>query len=366
MSVLDSSSQRYVEAEETLQCASSEVIVGCRKSELALVQSRSVISKLEQEVGSSPTFRIITGSAAGDTDKQTPFAMLSKQTGGSDVGKSLWTNDLESDLVAGKTQLLVHSLKDMPTTLPPKCLLGAVPEREDASDAVVMGANSVFKSIDELPPSSIVGSSSSRRKALVRRNWPHLEVVECRGNVDTRLRKLDAPSSQFSCILLATAGLLRLGLGHRITQRLDAATFPYAAGQGALGIEVSTDRQDIQRLVLHVDHRPSRWRGMAERSMLRSLQGGCSSPIGVCSTFEALTETKTADTTEQERQHHLPSLDCGKLHLQATILDMTGTKEIFAEDVAVVRCDMEAEQLGLLVANMLLHKGARSLLPTTI
>ncbi|GKU05904.1 porphobilinogen deaminase [Fusarium langsethiae] len=373
MSVLDSGSQRYVEAEETLQCASSEVIVGCRKSELALVQSRSVISKLELEVGSSPAFRIVIGSAAGDTDKQTPFAMLSKQTGGSDVGKSLWTNDLESDLVAGKTQLLIHSLKDMPTILPPKCLLGAVPEREDASDAVIMRANSEYKSIDEFPPGSIVGSSSPRRKALVRRNWPHLEVVECRGNVkshlipsDTRLRKLDAPSLQFSCILLATAGLLRLRLGHRITQRLDAATFPYAAGQGALGIEVSTDRQDIQRLVLHVDHRSSRWRGMAERAMLRSLQGGCSSPIGVWSTFEARTETKTADTTEQERQHHFPSLDCGKLHLQATILNMTGTKEIFAEDVAVVRCDMEAEQLGLSVADMRLHKAARSLLPVTI
>nr|XP_036587176.1 Porphobilinogen deaminase [Colletotrichum truncatum]KAF6797907.1 Porphobilinogen deaminase [Colletotrichum truncatum] len=345
MSVPNPSSQRHGEAEEMLQSKSSEVVVGCRKSELALVQSLSVISKLQQAVGSLPTFRIATGSAAGDTDKQTPFMILSKQTGGSDIGKSLWTNDLESDLVAGKTQLLVHSLKDMPTTLPPKCLLGAVPEREDASDAVIMRADSKFKSIDELPPGSVVGSSSSRRKALVRRNWPHLEVVECRGNVDTRLRKLDAPSSQFSCILLATAGLLRLGLGHRITQRLNASTFPYAVGQGALGVEVSTDRQNIQQLVRHVDHLPSRWRGMAERAMLRSLQGGCSSPIGVCSTFEALMETETADTTE-EFQQQLPSLDRGKLHLQATILDMTGTTEIFAEDVAVVQCDIEAEQLA--------------------
>lgn len=144
---------------------------------------RSVISRLRKALGSFPAFRIATGSAAGDTDKQTPFILLSKQTGGSDIGKSLWTNELESDLVTGKTKILVHSLKDMPTTLPPKCLLGAVPEREDASDAVIMRADSKFKSIDELPPGSVVRSGSSRRKALVRRNWPHLEVVECRGNV---------------------------------------------------------------------------------------------------------------------------------------------------------------------------------------
>ncbi|KAH0421766.1 porphobilinogen deaminase [Colletotrichum camelliae] len=195
MSVLNPT-QWHGEAEEALQCKSSEVVVGCRKSELALVQSRSVISKMHQALGTFPAFRIATGSATGDTDKQTPFILLSKQIGGSDIGKSLWTNDLESDMVTGKTQLLVHSLKDMPTTLPPKCLLGAIPEREDASDAVIMRADSKFKSIDELPPGSVVGSSSSRKKALVRRNWPHLEVVECRGNVDTRLRKLDAPSSE--------------------------------------------------------------------------------------------------------------------------------------------------------------------------
>lgn len=159
------------------------VIFGCRKSELALVQTRSVTSVLGQALASSPTFQIATGSAVGDADKQTPFAVLSKQTGGSDIGKSLWTNDLELSLVAGKIHCLVHSLKDMPTTLPPRCLLGAVPEREDCSDAVCIRSDLEFTSVDQLPPGSIVGTSSSRRKALIRRNWPHLEVVECRGNV---------------------------------------------------------------------------------------------------------------------------------------------------------------------------------------
>jgi hydroxymethylbilane synthase len=171
------------EIEDMSSHNSSKVLIGCRKSELALTQARSIISELSQTLDPSPTFEIVTSSVAGDADKQSPFAVLSKQTGGSDIGKSLWTNGLEKELMAGKVQFLVHCLKDMPTTLPPNCLLGAIPEREDCSDAVVMKSGSVFKSIDQLPPGSVVGSSSSRRRALVRRNWPHLEVIECRGNM---------------------------------------------------------------------------------------------------------------------------------------------------------------------------------------
>ena len=104
-------------------------------------------------------------------------------TGGSDVGKSLWTNGLEVELLSGKVHVLVHCLKDMPTTLPPKCVLGAIPEREDATDAAIMKLGSQYTSIDQLPPGSVVGSSSSRRRALIKRNWPHLEVAECRGNL---------------------------------------------------------------------------------------------------------------------------------------------------------------------------------------
>ncbi|KAJ5512291.1 Tetrapyrrole biosynthesis hydroxymethylbilane synthase [Penicillium fimorum] len=328
----------------------STVVVGCRKSELALVQARSIISALSHTLDPALTFKIATASVVGDADKQTPFAILSKQSGGSDIGKSLWTNGLEKDLVAGKVQVLVHCLKDMPTTLPPKCLLAVVPEREDCSDAVVMRFDSDFTSIDQLPPGSIVGSSSSRRRALIRRNWPHLEVAECRGNFLTHLLP------PFSCILLATAGLLRLGLGHRITQRLEPTIFPYAVGQGALGIEVSTDidRQDILQLVQHIDHKPSRWRGMAERAMLRSLQGGCSSSIGVWSSFEP---------KENDPTHENQGLNSGILRLRATVIHIEGLSEISSEDVSTVQCDEEAEKLGVSVATMLLNKGVRDILP---
>lgn len=337
------------------------VIIGCRKSELALVQTRSIASQLGQTLDPSPNFQIATGSVVGDADKQAPFAVLSKLAGGSDIGKSLWTNGLEVDLVAGKVHCLVHCLKDMPTTLPPHCLLGAIPERENCLDAVCMRPDSKFTSIDQLPAGSVVGTSSSRRKALIRRNWPHLEVMECRGNLDTRLAKLDAPSSPFSCILLATAGLLRLGLGHRITHQLDPSIFPYAVGQGALGIEVSTDRPDMLELVRHVDHKPSRWRGLAERAMLRSLQGGCSSPIGVWSSLEPLKEEN--GSTEETQRGRDGSGGGGSLSLRATVVNIEGTSEIVAEDVATVQCDEEAEQLGVSVADMLIRKGARSLMP---
>jgi hydroxymethylbilane synthase len=160
-----------------------EIIISCRRSDLAVVQARGIKAALESPP-SSHSFRIVTGTAAADTDKTSPFAaLLSKQSGGSDAGKSLWTNDLERDLVEGRAHVLVHCLKDMPTTLPAGCTLAAVTEREDPSDAVVMRSDAVWKEIGELPPGSLVGSSSSRRRALVKRNWPHLEVAECRGNL---------------------------------------------------------------------------------------------------------------------------------------------------------------------------------------
>ncbi|SMR53879.1 unnamed protein product [Zymoseptoria tritici ST99CH_3D1] len=314
--------------------------IGCRKSDLAAIQARLIVTTLQQCLGHPPSFEIRTHTVVGDADKHTPFVQLAKETGGSDVGKSLWTTGLEADLLAGKSDILVHSLKDIPTTLPSKLILAAVPEREDPSDAVIMKAGSEFASLDELPPGSIVGTSSSRRKALVRRNWPHLKVKACRGNVDTRLSKLDAPSSPFACIILATAGLVRLKLEHRITYRLDSLRFPYAVGQGALGIEACEDAPGTIELVRCLDHAPSRWRAMAERSMLRHLQGGCSSPIGVWSEFEG------EDI----------------LHLRATVLHIEGTSDVTAENVASVRSDAEADALGMAVASMLLQEGARSLL----
>lgn len=171
---------------------------------------------------------------------------------------------------------------------------------------------------------------------------------------DTRLAKLDALSSKFACILLATAGLVRLGLGHRITQRLDPEIFPYAVGQGALGIETSTDRHDILDIVRHADHRPSRWRGLAERAMLRTLQGGCSSPVGVYSTF-----VPNAEETETKGALRFYN---GTLCLHVTVLDIDGKGEVSAHRESIVVDDEGAEKLGVEVAAILSKEGAQNLL----
>ena len=159
------------------------VTVGSRNSKLALVQTRDVISKLHSAFGPKPDFHILTGGVVGDVDKQTPFKALSAKTGMADTGKSLWTTSLEADLVNGKYDFLVHCLKDMPTTLPPDCALAAITEREDPSDAVVMSPRLKYTRLQDLPAGSVVGTSSCRRRALIGKNWPHLAVQECRGNV---------------------------------------------------------------------------------------------------------------------------------------------------------------------------------------
>ena len=169
---------------------------------------------------------------------------------------------------------------------------------------------------------------------------------------DTRLAKVDAADSPFSCILLATAGLVRLGLGHRITQRLDPDVFPYAVGQAALGLEVKKGSEDTLALVRAADHMPSRWCGLAERAMLRSLQGGCSSPIGVRSLW---------NPRGGEGQAGCDS-DGGVIRLNATVLNVEGTKEICARHEGHVSSDHEAERIGVLVAKSLLVQGAGNLL----
>lgn len=172
------------------------------------------------------------------------------------------------------------------------------------------------------------------------------------------MSKLDTPDSPFACIILATAGLLRLGLGDRITERLDTARFPYAVGQGALGVETCHDSLDIIEIVRHVDHIPSRWRGVAERAMLRHLQGGCSSPIGVFSSFEPLPEAREPVNVQDEPFQKWR----GIMHLKATVLHIDGICEVVAESSSTICADLDAEGLGIAVANMLLRQGAQNLL----
>ncbi|KAK3671392.1 hypothetical protein LTR78_008670 [Recurvomyces mirabilis] len=330
------------------------VTIGSRNSKLALVQTRDVITKLHSVYGPRPDYQVLTGGVTGDADKRTPFKALAAQTGLANVGKSLWTTSLEADLVDGKYDFLIHCLKDMPTTLPLNCALSAITEREDPSDAVVMSPRASYTRLCDLPAGSVVGTSSCRRKALIGRSWPHLVVQECRGNIDTRLAKLDHLESPFTCIILATAGLNRMHLQHRITERLHPADFPYAVGQGALGIEISTHEPDVAKLVMAVDHRESRWCGLAERAMLRSLRGGCSSPIGVWCRPEA-----TPDGASDLGSEQGPVL---RLRLDATVLNTQGSSSVNVEESQSVESDEDAERLGETVARLLIAQGAEKLL----
>ncbi|MCJ1229065.1 hypothetical protein MMC12_005729 [Toensbergia leucococca] len=332
--------------------------VGTRSSKLALIQANGIANSL---TATHPhlSFPVSTTIVSGDADKASSFAKLSAHVAGTssaDAAKNLWAKEIEDQLLANHVDLIVHCLKDMPTVLPNGCELGAIIERDDPSDALVAKPNSAYKSLDDLPPGSVVGTSSIRRKAQLMHFYPHLAVKECRGNVDTRLSKLDSPSSPYTCIILASAGLNRMNLTHRITARLTAPLFLHAVGQGALGLEVRAGDKSTLSLVRSVEHLPTRYRGLAERSLLRKLQGGCSAPIGVNTFFQQ--DSATHEKVEENaREEEGPILT-----LVGSVTHPNGGMEIRASASKSVNSDTSAEELGFHVAEKMLVSGADGLL----
>lgn len=178
----------------------------------------------------------------------------------------------------------------MPTLLPKSCTLGVICEREDPLDVVVIKAGSPYKRLQDLPAGSVVGTSSVRRKAQIRHFYPHLEPVDVRGNVNTRLRKLDDEQGPYSCLVLAAAGLKRIDLGHRISQYLTAEEgFLYAPGQGALALEVREGDSQMLRILNTLSSESSTLACQAEKNLLRVLEGGCSAPVGVQTEWQGKT-----------------------------------------------------------------------------
>lgn len=227
----------------------------------------------------------------------------------------------------------------MPTVLPETCSLAAILEREDPRDAFVVRAGHPYKSLSELPDGAIIGSSSVRRMAQVKRLYPHLVLVDCRGNVPSRLRKLDnvenLPQFKYDALILAAAGLLRLGLGDRITEYLDAPEVLHAVGQGAIGIEIRAGDDDIVEVLKGLTHGPTALACYAERELLRTLEGGCSVPIGVKTTWE----------------------EDGALHMLVRVSSLDGTQNVEADERAKVSSQAEAEVFGHAVAQKLVVGG---------
>ena len=198
--------------------------------------------------------------------------------------KGLFTKELEAQMLVNRADIAVHSLKDLPTNLPEGLMLGCITEREDPADALVMHAKNKDLTLATLPEGAVVGTSSLRRLAQLRYHYPHLTFKDVRGNVITRLEKLD--SGQFDCLILAAAGLGRLGLGDRIHELIDPSISLHAVGQGALGIECRDGDGAVLEQIKVLEHRPTSLRCLAERAFLRTLEGGCQVPIGVNTRFE--------------------------------------------------------------------------------
>ncbi len=243
------------------------VRIGTRSSELALRQARQVAALLAARGVAS---ELVTYTTIGDRILDRPLAAIGE--------KGLFTAELEADLLAGRTDCAVHSLKDLPTADPAGLAIVALLEREDPRDALVTGPSCSARSLAELPHGARVGTSSLRRRAQLRALRPDLDVRELRGNVGTRLRKID--EGEVDAALLAAAGLRRLGLADRIVALLDAPEWLGAPGQGAIAVQARADDARILDVLRPLDHAPTRFAVTAERALLTALEGGCQVPIG--------------------------------------------------------------------------------------
>ena len=241
--------------------------IGTRKSELALRQARMVQAALERAGIPSD---LVTFDTLGDRRLDVPLAAIG--------GKGLFTAELEQALAHAEIDCAVHSLKDLPTDDAFGTELVALLQREDPRDALVCGPAHPVRSLADLPAGARVGTSSLRRRAQLRALRPDVEVVELRGNVPTRLRKVD--EGEADAAILAGAGLVRLGLQARVAAWLEPPDWLPAAGQGAIAVQIATSRDDVRRVLAPLDHAATRLAVRAERTFLAALDGGCQVPIG--------------------------------------------------------------------------------------
>ncbi len=241
--------------------------IGTRTSELALRQARMVQAALTAQGLES---ELVAYKTVGDKRLDEPLSSIG--------AKGLFTKELETGLMKGKIDVAVHSLKDLPTESPEGLVVAAVLEREDPRDALVVNGRILAESLDDLPPGSRVGTSSLRRRAQLLSARPDLEVAELRGNVPTRLKKVD--EGRVHAAILAAAGLHRLGARQHIKAYLDAPGWLPAAGQGAIAVQTRASDDTIRALAEAMNHAPTMRAVRAERAFLAALEGGCQVPIG--------------------------------------------------------------------------------------
>jgi hydroxymethylbilane synthase len=296
--------------------------ISTRKSPLALWQAEHVRARL---IAAHPGLEVelVTMSTAGDRILDAPLAKIG--------GKGLFIKELEQALLDGRADIAVHSLKDVTVTLPDGLHIPVIGEREDPRDAFI---SNKFDALAALPTGARVGTSSLRRSCQLRALYPQLEIVSLRGNVNSRLAKLDG--GEFDAIILACAGLKRLGLGERIRTELPPEILLPAVGQGAICIECRTGDHDVEQLIATLHHRPTAVRVVAERALNAHLEGGCQVPIAAYA-----------------------ELNADVLQLRALVGEPDGSHVIRGE---IEGDATRAEALGVDLANELLARGARTIL----
>ncbi|MCY7320498.1 MAG: hydroxymethylbilane synthase [Phormidesmis sp. CAN_BIN36] len=299
--------------------------IGSRKSQLALVQTHWVQAAL-QKAFPDRTFEVHTMSTQGDKILDVALAKIGD--------KGLFTKELEVGMLNQDIDFAVHSLKDLPTRLPEGLMLGCITDRENPADALVVHEKHKDKQLDTLPEGAVIGTSSLRRLAQLRHHFPHFAFKDVRGNVITRLAKLDA--GEYDALILAVAGLERLELGDRVHQVIPAEISLHAVGQGALGIECRSDDAEVLAVIKALEHQPTAYRCYAERAFLRELEGGCQVPIGVNTLIKGDTLTLTG-----------------------IVASVDGQKIVKGE---VSGATIEAEALGTQLAHQLVEQGAKEIL----
>lgn len=251
------------------------IVIGTRKSNLALVQTYWVKKELESHFP-DVDFEVEKMSTQGDKILDVALAKIGD--------KGLFTKELELGMINNEVDFAVHSLKDLPTNLPDGLMLGCVSKRVNPADALVVNEKHKDKQLDTLPEGSVIGTSSLRRLAQLRHHYPHLTFKDVRGNVNTRLAKLDA--GEYDAIILAVAGLERLDMADRIHQVIPSEISLHAVGQGALGIECRTGDERVLEIIKAIQDQDTLDCTLAERAFLRVLEGGCQVPIGVNTSIE--------------------------------------------------------------------------------
>jgi hydroxymethylbilane synthase len=326
-----------------------KIIIATRGSKLALWQAEFVQAELRKR---NPELKVELSKIKTTGDKILDVSLA--QVG----GKGLFVKEIEEALLRNEADLAVHSMKDVPTEFPPGLHLAVVCEREDPRDAFI----SRTRHFMELPAGARVGTSSLRRSSQLLNIRPDLIIHTLRGNVETRVRKLD--EGQFDAVILATAGLKRLGLQHRITEVLPFAISLPAIGQGAVGIECRIEDEFVHTLIMPLNHRETSVCVQAERAFLKHLEGGCQVPIAAYARMEQRAKTPPHNSPLGKGGSGGVSAESGTLHFEQLVMDgLVGS----VDGKTIIRGHIEgrpedAEQLGITLAKDVLSRGAKEIL----